>query len=45
MPTDSAIAYDLNAQGFLNARDHSNIGADVIALWCRTLVKEGESSE
>ncbi|WP_395008939.1 class I SAM-dependent methyltransferase [Undibacterium sp.] len=42
MTTDSALAYDLHAQDFLNARDHSTIGADVIADWCRTL---GENAQ
>nr|WP_315485666.1 class I SAM-dependent methyltransferase [uncultured Undibacterium sp.] len=45
MPADSAIAYDLHAQEFLTARDHSNIGADVVALWCRTLSKDAEVLE
>jgi len=45
MPTDSAIAYDLHAQEFLTARDHSNIGADVVALWCRTLSKDTQILE
>jgi cyclopropane fatty-acyl-phospholipid synthase-like methyltransferase len=45
MTTDSAIAYDLNAQDFLNARDHSTIGADVIAHWSRTLGKDAQVLE
>jgi cyclopropane fatty-acyl-phospholipid synthase-like methyltransferase len=45
MTTDSANAYDLTAQDFLNARDHSKIGADVIAQWSCTLSKDAEVLE
>nr|WP_315467377.1 class I SAM-dependent methyltransferase [uncultured Undibacterium sp.] len=45
MSIDSAAAYDLHAQEFLTARDHSNIGVDVIVHWCITLSKDAEVLE
>lgn len=34
MPTDSANAYEAHALAFMQARDTSTIGADVIKAWC-----------
>lgn len=45
MTIDSATAYDLHAIEFLRARDRSTIGADVVALWCRSLDTEAEILE
>jgi SAM-dependent methyltransferase len=45
MSIDSATAYDLHAKAFLRARDDSTIGADVVALWCRTLAKDAKNVE
>ncbi len=45
MLTDSAIAYERCAHAFLNARDQSMIGAQLVALWARSLKKDAEVIE
>lgn len=37
MPTDSATAYEAHALAFMQARDTSTIGEDVIKAWCSDL--------
>lgn len=45
MPTDSATAYETHAQAFMQARDTSTIGADVIKAWCSNLPKKAKVIE
>lgn len=37
MPTDSATAYEAHALAFMQARDTSTIGTEVIKAWCSDL--------
>lgn len=37
IPTDSATAYEAHALAFMQARDTSTIGAEVIKAWCSDL--------
>jgi 2-polyprenyl-3-methyl-5-hydroxy-6-metoxy-1,4-benzoquinol methylase len=37
MSADSASAYEKHARAFLNARDRSSIGAEVVKRWARSL--------
>lgn len=45
MSADSAQTYELHAQAYLQARDQSTIGVDVIQAWCNGLPKNSSVLE